>query len=81
MLGRGSDIIRRCGLFGVGVVLLHEVHHAGVGFETLQLNLEASILLDADGSRYKLSASSPTPCLTGHCHAFNLDDNEQPLNL
>ena len=67
MLGRGSDIIRRCGLVGVGVVLLHEVHHAGVGFETLQLNLEASILLDADGSRYKLSAPGLTVYLPA-CH-------------
>jgi hypothetical protein len=31
----GSAIIRRYGLLGVGVALLKEIHHWGVGFEVL----------------------------------------------
>ena len=38
MLGPGNGTIRRCGLVGVGVVLLEEVCHCGGGFETLLLD-------------------------------------------
>ena len=33
MASKGNGTIRRCGLVGVGVVLLEEVCHCGVGFE------------------------------------------------
>jgi hypothetical protein len=41
----GNDSIRRCGLIGVGIALLQEVCHLGVGFEVLDVQSGPSVSL------------------------------------
>jgi hypothetical protein len=75
LLGPGSSTIRRCDLIGVGVALLEEIRHFGVGFETLLLAAWKPVFsclpLEQD---VELSAP-PSPCLPGCCYVSCHDDN------
>jgi hypothetical protein len=64
---------------GVGVTLLEEVCHEGVGFETLLLATWKSVFcLEQD---VELSAS-PAPCLPGCCHvpSMRMDRISEPVS-
>jgi hypothetical protein len=79
----GSGTIRRCGFVGVGVALLEEVCHCGMGFEVSYaqaiLSVVYSLLLLPSDQDVDLSAPSPAPCLPTCCHASHPDNNG--LNL
>ena len=83
-----SGTIRRCGLVGISVALLEEVHHCVGGFwSLLVLKLlsvwEENLLLafcrrqfpSAVSHRDVEPLSSPAPCLPWCCHASCHDDN------
>jgi hypothetical protein len=86
-----SGTIRRCGLNGVGVALLEEMYHCGMGIEVSDtLTLLREELDPPPGGLWKpvfwlpsdqdaeLSAP-PALCLPAYCHASCHDDNG--LNL
>ena len=76
-----SGTIRRCGFVGVGVALLEEMCHWGVGFWGL-IYAQATPSVYTGSSLLPVhqevepSAPSPVPCLPGHCHASHHGDNE-----
>lgn len=61
----GSCTIRKCGLVGIGVALLKEVHFS---------------LLPTDDTDVEFSAPSLTPCLPAHHHSSCFDETETSLN-
>jgi hypothetical protein len=81
---KGSGIIRRCGLVGIGVALIEEVCHCAgrlwglLGFRLLLSGGKIPSSWQPLGQDVELLAP-PNPCLPAHCHASCPDDNG--LNL
>jgi len=69
MPGPGSSTIRKSGLVGEGVVLLAEVCHCGVGFQTLSLAGWQPVFSCLPSEQDAEPLSLPVPCLPGHCQA------------
>jgi hypothetical protein len=68
--------IRRCDLAGLGMALLSVL--LGMDFQVLKAQVRASLSLSAYGmdQDVKLSATSPTSCLSMCHHAYHHDYNE-----
>lgn len=85
----GNATIRRCGLFGVGVALVEEVHHCEDGLWGTMLKLhpveETFLWLPAEGNLLAVFGSrcrtldSSISKFTACCHTSHHDDNG--LNL
>jgi hypothetical protein len=61
-----------CGLVAVGVALLEEVCHCGVGFETLLLARWVLVLSCLPLEQDVELLAPPVLCLPGCCHALTL---------
>jgi hypothetical protein len=78
---QAAGTIRRCGLVGVGVALLKEVCHWGMGFKVSDAEVRSAahvLFLQPADPVVEYSTPSPAPCLSA-CHHTSCHNNG--LNL